>query len=57
MTTPSTKVLGSIKPLPLFWKLTIGLAAALLCWGAFVLITHLVNKFNSSMGTTQSHTR
>lgn len=57
MTTPSTKVLGSIKPLPLHWKLAIGLAAALLCWGAFVLITHLVNKFNSSMGITQSHTR
>jgi hypothetical protein len=57
MTTPATKVLGSIKPLPLHWKLAIGLAAALLCWGALVLTTHLVNRFNSSMGVTKSQTR
>ena len=57
MNSPSTKVLGSIKPLPLFWKLAIGLAAVILCWGAFVLTTHFVNWFNSSMGVTQGRTR
>ena len=57
MTTSATKVLGSIKPLPLHWKLSIGLAAALLSWGALVLTTHLVNRFNSSMGVTKSQTR
>jgi hypothetical protein len=57
MTSPSTKVLGSIKPLPLFWKLAIGVAAALLCWAALVLTTHLVNRFNSSMGVTNSQIR
>jgi len=50
----TSRTIGSIKGLSVFWKLAIGLLAILGCCAAATFTTYLIHAFNTSMGITQS---